>query len=246
MKQRKNGTITVIVPVYNEVATIRDIILRIRKFTVSPVQLIVVDDASTDGTQAVLRRLKKQIDVLLEHKDNQGKGAAIATAQPHVRGDVVVLQDADLEYDPAEYLKLVQPIFENKADAVYGSRFVGSEAHRVVYFWHSVANAALTMLSNSITNINLTDMETGYKVFRASLFHKFQLVEPRFGIDPELTAQMVYFGARIYEVGISYQGRTYAEGKKIGFSDGLRVLFVIIKYGFKYRFGLLKHHELKQ
>lgn len=245
MKKTSKKKISVIIPVFNEAKTILEIIRRVREQTKYSIQLIVVDDASTDGTAQLLAKNKKKIDVLLLHKLNQGKGAAIAAAQPHVRGEAVVLQDADLEYSPAEYAKLLDPIFQDQADVVYGSRFVGSEAHRVVYFWHSIANLALTTLSNAVTNINLTDMETGYKVFRASLFSQLQLTEKRFGIDPELTAQMVYFNARIFEVGISYRGRTYQEGKKIRFSDALRVLVVILKYGLLYRFGFLKHNEVK-
>ena len=193
---------------------------------------MIVDDASTDSTQEHLRRLetgKKNTLRILYHSKNQGKGAALRTGFQAATGDFVLIQDADLEYDPNDYLKLLAPLIQDKADIVYGSRFVGGESHRVLYFWHSVGNKILTLLCNMMTNLNLTDMEVGYKAFRCEVLLALELKEDRFGFEPEVTIKMSRLAKRVYEVGISYAGRTYREGKKIGWRDGFRALFVIIK-----------------
>lgn len=223
--------LSVVMPVYNEAATVRkvlEIVLAQR-----PVQeLIVVDDCSTDGTREVLSDFAKGNERvrLIRHEQNQGKGAALATGIAHVKAAVVIIQDADLEYDPTEYHHLLKPILSGKADVVFGSRFTGSGEHRVLYFWHSVGNRLLTMLSNMATNLNLSDMETCYKVFRREVLEKIRLEEKRFGFEPEITAKVSKLGVRIYEVPISYHGRTYAEGKKINWKDGVRALWCILKY----------------
>jgi glycosyltransferase involved in cell wall biosynthesis len=199
-----------------------------------PKEIVIIDDCSTDGTRAILRELEEaapNIRVILQ-KHNQGKGAALRTGFQHATGDVIVVQDADLEYDPAEYPRLIQPILENRADVVYGSRFIG-ESHRVLYFWHYVANRVLTLLSNMFTNLNLTDMETCYKVFRREVLEGVQLKSDRFGFEPEITAKIARRRAkpwRIYEVPISYSGRTYEEGKKIGLKDAFNALYCILRY----------------
>lgn len=200
--------------------------------SVPPYEVILVDDGSIDGTQNMIQSLKAENIICLTHKKNQGKGAAIRTALPHVSGDVVVIQDADLEYSPAEYDRLIEPILKNKADVVFGSRFIGNDPHRAIYFWNRLANSFLTIFSNICTNMNLTDIETGYKMFRASLIKDINIEENRFGVEPELTAKFASLNCRIYEVGISYSGRSYAEGKKIKFKDGLRALYAIVKYNF--------------
>jgi len=224
--------VSIIIPVYNERESFEELLGRVQA---SPIphekEIIVVDDYSTDGTRDVLARYEGAEGVrVFFHDKNQGKGAAIRTAQQHVTGDVVIIQDADLEYDPSEYPKLLAPIEAGKADVVYGSRFVGSEAHRVLYFWHMVANKTLTLLSNMFSNLNLTDMETCYKVFRTEVFKRIRIRENRFGFEPEVTAKVSRMGVRVYEVGISYSGRTFAEGKKITWRDGARALFYIMKY----------------
>lgn len=226
-------TLSVVMPVYNEAATIEKAIGRV---LIRPevTELIVVNDASSDGTGEVLNAIgpKEPRVKVLHHAVNQGKGAALRTGFAGVQGEVVLIQDADFEYDPSDYPKLLGPIWEGKADVVFGSRFIGSEAHRVLYFWHSVGNRFLTLLSNMCTNLNLTDMETGYKVFRREVLQKIKLEENRFGIEPEMTAKVARLGVRIYEVAVSYHGRTYAEGKKIGWRDGLRAIWCILKYRF--------------
>jgi glycosyltransferase involved in cell wall biosynthesis len=221
--------LSVVVPAFNEVATIERILRRVRRVPLA-IELIVVDDASTDGTRDVLMGLEgRVIDHLVLHERNAGKGAALRTGFAHATGDVVVVQDADMEYDPRELPLLLRPILEGKADAVYGSRFLGGP-HRVLFFWHSVGNRLLTLLSNMFTDVNLTDMETCYKMIRRELLHSLPLTADRFGIEPELTARLAQAGARIYELPISYHGRSYAEGKKIGWKDGLSALWSIWRY----------------
>ncbi len=224
--------LSVVVPVYNEARTVEEVIARVRGCGI-PCQIILVDDGSTDGTGELLERHRGESDVtLLRHATNQGKGAALKTGFMQARGDVVIVQDADLEYDPREYSKLLQPIVENQADVVFGSRFTGDN-HRVLYFWHSAGNRLITLLSNVFTNLNLSDIETCYKVFRREIIQQIapQLRETRFGIEPELTARVARIpGVRIYERPISYSGRTYAQGKKIGWRDGLRALWCILRY----------------
>ena len=223
--------LSIVIPVYNERETIRDILAAVRAAPISEKEIIVVDDFSEDGTRDLLNgELRGEIDVLVMHEKNQGKGAALRTGFKHATGDVVVVQDADLEYDPNEYPILMDPIERDRADVVFGSRFMGARAHRVVYFWHMIGNKFLTLLSNMFTNINLTDMETCYKMFRREVIQSITIEEDRFGFEPEITAKVARGGYRIYEVGISYYGRTYAEGKKIGWRDGFRAIYAICKY----------------
>ncbi len=223
-------TLSVLIPVYNEVGTIESLIDSVQAVPLET-QIIVVDDGSTDGTVDVLRRLRAREGLLvIFHDRNQGKGAALRTGLRHVTGDLVIIQDADLEYDPTEYPRLIRPILDGKADVVYGSRFVGGESHRVLYFWHALGNKVLTLTSNLFTNLNLTDMETCYKVFRREVIQDFEIRENRFGVEPEITARIAHRGYRIYEVGVSYAGRTYAEGKKISWRDGVRAIWCILKY----------------
>jgi glycosyltransferase involved in cell wall biosynthesis len=220
-------------PVYNEAATVKEVVGLV--LAQNPVQeLIIVDDCSTDGSWEVLIGLaKKEARIkLFHHEKNQGKGAALATGIAHAQAPIVLIQDADLEYDPTEFHLLLKPILAHKADVVFGSRFIGSIEHRVLYFWHSVGNKFLTMLSNMATNLNLSDMETCYKMFRHEVLQKIRIEEKRFGFEPEITAKVAKLGVRIYEVPISYHGRTYAEGKKINWRDGVRALWCILKYNF--------------
>jgi glycosyltransferase involved in cell wall biosynthesis len=222
--------LSVLVPVFNEVGTVRTLLERVRAVPLAK-EVIVVDDCSTDGTREVLAALEPGAIRLIRHEKNQGKGAALRTGFAHAAGDIVIVQDADLEYDPREYHQLVAPIIAGKADVVFGSRFMGGRPHRVLFFWHSVANGMLTLLSNMVTNLNLTDMETCYKVFRADVLRRIVIQENRFGFEPEITAKIARLGCRIYEVGIGYDGRGYEEGKKIGMRDAFRALVCIFKYG---------------
>ena len=222
--------LSVVIPAFNEQDTILAVLDRVRAVPIDK-EIIVVDDASTDATAERVRSLGEQPDVrFFRHEINQGKGAALRTGISKATGDVVIIQDADLEYDPADYHKLLKPIQDGKADVVYGSRFIGGDSHRVLYFWHSVGNKMLTLMSNAFTNLNLTDMETCYKVFRREVIQSIRIEENRFGFEPEITAKVAGMNCRIYEVGISYAGRTYAEGKKIGWKDGVRALWCILKY----------------
>ncbi len=225
--------ISVVIPVYNEVTTLQEVIEAVKKSSIPKdfeTEIIIVDDCSTDGTTELLKKINDGCIKKFFHEKNTGKGGALQTGFEHCTGDIIIIQDADLEYDPQEYFKLLKPILDDKADVVFGSRFMGGEPHRVVYFWHSIGNGFLTLLSNMFTDINLTDMETCYKVFRADILKKIKLEEPRFGIEPEMTAKIAKLKCRIYEVGISYYGRTYEEGKKIGVKDGFRAIWCIIKY----------------
>ena len=225
--------ISIIIPCYNEIQTIEQILERVKAAALpGEREIVVVDDCSTDGTRKYLRGVdgKDGVRVLL-HEHNRGKGAALRTGFVQSSGDILIIQDADLEYDPDEYGKLLRPILDNKADVVYGSRFIGSESHRVLYFWHSMGNRLLTMLSNMFTNLNLTDMEVCYKVFRRDILEQIELQEDRFGFEPEFTAKIARLNRPIYEIGISYSGRTYQEGKKINWKDGVRAVLVIFKYG---------------
>ena len=223
--------LSIIIPVYNEKNTVAKTIKRV---ATTPLdmdrEIVVVDDGSTDGTKKVIKDLEGEYLKKAFHKKNRGKGAAIRTALGHVTGDIVIIQDADLEYNPEEYPKVLKPITDGKSDVVYGSRFVGSDAHRVLYFWHMIGNKFLTLLSNMLTNLTLTDMETGYKVFRRDIISSLSLEEDGFGFEPEVTAKIAKLKCRIYEVGISYTGRTYEEGKKIGWRDGVKTIWCIIKY----------------
>jgi glycosyltransferase involved in cell wall biosynthesis len=223
--------LSIVIPCYNEAKTIRQIVDRVRAAPVPDKEIIVVDDCSRDGTRELLEReIAPLVDKIVYHEDNRGKGAALRTGFAAATGDIVLVQDADLEYDPQEYPRLIKPIADGQADVVFGSRFMGAEAHRVVYFWHMVGNKFLTLLSNMFTNLNLTDMETCYKVFRREVLRKISIKEDRFGFEPEITAKVARLDCVIYEVGISYYGRTYKEGKKIGWRDGFRAFYAIVKY----------------
>jgi glycosyltransferase involved in cell wall biosynthesis len=233
--------LSVVIPAYNEKGSIHEILRRVRAVPIRK-EIVVVDDCSADGTREILRELEQRDGDLkvVFHERNQGKGAALRTGFRHATGQIIIVQDADLEYDPAQYLQLIQPIIEDQADVVFGSRFIG-ETHRVLYFWHSLANKFLTLLSNTFTNLNLTDMEVCYKVFRREIIQGIQLKSDRFGFEPEVTAKVARFtfpardgqperSCRIYEIPVSYHGRTYREGKKIGIKDGFQALYCIIRY----------------
>lgn len=223
--------LSVVIPCYNEVNTITEIVMAVREAPYQPKEIIVVDDGSTDGTRELLLEGKVfGIDRLILLEANAGKGAALRGGIEQATGEVVVIQDADLEYDPKEYGLLIQPILTGNADVVFGSRFIGAGPHRVLYFWHRFGNGILTLLSNMFSNLNLTDMETCYKMFRREVIQSIVIEENWFGFDPEVTAKVARKNVRIYEVGISYYGRTYAEGKKINWRDGFRALYCIVKY----------------
>jgi glycosyltransferase involved in cell wall biosynthesis len=228
-----NTILSVVVPAYNEAKTIAYVLEKVLAQP-SVMEVIVVDDCSSDGTWELLQALASSNSKIraTRHSRNEGKGAALRTGISLAKAPFLIIQDADLEYDPSEYPILLQPLLENRADVVFGSRFMGSQAHRVLYFWHSVGNTALTLLSNMFTNLNLTDMETCYKAFRREIIQSIRIEENRFGFEPEITAKVARLGVRIFEVGISYYGRTYAEGKKIGWKDGVRALWVIVKFAF--------------
>jgi len=226
--------LSVVMPVYNEKATLRRVVERVLSVGLE-LELLCVDDGSSDGSRDVLAGLEKecpQMRVFLQPR-NMGKGAALRRGIQEATGDYVIIQDADLEYDPQDYGRLLGPLESGQADVVYGSRFLGAGPHRVLYFWHSVGNWFLTLVSNMITNLNMTDMETCYKVFRREVIQSIPLEENRFGFEPEVTVKIAKRNLRVYEVGISYWGRTYAEGKKIGWKDGMRALWCLIKYGIK-------------
>jgi len=233
--------LSVLMPVYNEVGTLEEAVHRVRAIRL-PKEIIIVDDASTDGSRELLRRIETEIqqarDPLNEIKAcfqpvNRGKGAAIKSGVAYVTGDVVIIQDADLEYDPQDYMKLLDPILNGQADVVYGTRFYGSSPHRVLFFWHYLGNQLLTFFSNMLTNINLSDMEVGYKVFKSEILKSINIESKRFGFEPEITVKVAKRGCRIYEVPISYHGRTYAQGKKITWKDGLAAFYTLIRFRLK-------------
>jgi glycosyltransferase involved in cell wall biosynthesis len=223
-----NMKLSVIIPVYNEAGTILEVVKRVQE-TPYDKEIIVVDDCSTDGTVEILKRIEGDGMIVLFHKFNQGKGASVRTAMTRVTGDYVIIQDADLEYNPSEYPRLLAPLLEGKADVVYGSRFLGGP-HRVLFFWHALGNRIITILSNILTDLNLSDMETGYKAFRSEMLKKIEIKSNRFGFEPEITAKVAKMGCRIYEIPISYWGRDYTEGKKISWKDGLAAIYWIVRY----------------
>jgi glycosyltransferase involved in cell wall biosynthesis len=228
--------LSVIIPCYNEKEHLQKLISLVKWSPVGHKEIILVDDGSTDATTELIRSdLASKVDKVIYHPKNLGKGASIQSALKHVTGDMVIIQDADLEYDPDEYPKLMAPIIDGKADVVYGSRFLGGGPHRVHLFWHYVGNKLLTLLSNMFTNLNLTDMETCYKLFRTEIIKGIDLKEKGFGIEPEITAKIARTRCRVYEIGISYYGRSYEEGKKINWRDGLKAIFIIFKYGISIR-----------
>ena len=224
--------LSIVIPCYNEKDHLPELISRVKSSPVPDKEIILVDDCSTDGTRELIKtRIETTVDRVIYQPINRGKGAAIRSGLDCVTGDIVIIQDADLEYDPMEYLKLMTPIVERKADVVYGSRFMGGDPHRVHLFWHYVGNRILTLLSNMFTNLNLTDMETCYKLFRTDVIKGMTIQQDRFGIEPEITAKVAWTKCRVYEVGISYYGRSYGEGKKIGWKDGVKAVYVILRYG---------------
>ena len=228
--------VSIVIPCYNEKDTIEKIVEAVHTAPLENKEIIVVDDCSDDGTQTLLReKVAPMVDRIIHHPVNQGKGAALRSGFAAATGDLILVQDADLEYSPDDYPLLLEPLMSGKADAVFGSRFMGGRPHRVLFFWHMVGNRFLTLLSNMFTNLNLTDVETGYKAFKASVIKSIELEEDRFGVEPEIIAKLAQKGCRIYEVGISYSGRTYMEGKKINWKDGIRAIYAIVKYNVKRR-----------
>jgi glycosyltransferase involved in cell wall biosynthesis len=227
-------TVSIVIPCYNEVATLERLIDAVFDSPIGEREVILIDDASTDGTVELIRtKIESRVSRVIYHERNRGKGAALRSGFAAATGDVVLVQDADLEYDPRDYPKLLAPIEEGRADVVFGSRFVGGESHRVFFFWHSVVNRALTLLSNMLTDLNLTDMEVCYKAFRREVLQQIVIEEDRFGFEPEITAKVSRLKCRIYEVGVSYAGRTYSEGKKISWRDGVRAVWCILKYNLR-------------
>ena len=223
--------VSIVIPCYNEKNTIEKIVEAVRSAPIENKEIIVVDDCSGDGTRTVLEEMVSQtVDRIIYHPVNRGKGAALRSGFAAAAGDVILVQDADLEYNPEEYPLLLEPIMSGKADAVFGSRFMGGRPHRVLFFWHMVGNRLLTLFSNIFTNLNLTDIEAGYKAFKASVIKSIQIEEDSFAVEPEIVAKLARTGCRIYEVGISYSGRTYAEGKKINWKDGVSAIYAILKY----------------
>ena len=224
--------LTIVMPCFNEFSTITEILSRVEACSYHPKEIIVIDDCSTDGTREILqKRPARDTELVIFHDKNQGKGAALRAGIAAATGDIIIIQDTDLEYDPNDIPRMINPILAGRADIVYGSRFIGGAEHRVLYFWHRLGNGLLTLLSNMLTDLNVTDMETCYKAFRAEIIKKIDLEETRFGFDPEITAKIAKLpNIRIYEIGISYFGRSYSEGKKITWKDGIRALYCIIKY----------------
>jgi glycosyltransferase involved in cell wall biosynthesis len=226
--------VSIVIPCYNEKATIEKIVGAVCSAPIESREIIVVDDGSRDGTQALLKeKVSKLVDQVIYHPVNRGKGAALRSGFAVATGDIVLVQDADLEYSPEDYPALLEPLMSNKADVVFGSRFMGGRPHRVLFFWHMIANKCLTLLSNMITNLNLTDAQTGYKAFKAPILRSIRIEEDGFGVESELVAKMAKLRCRVFEVGISYYGRTYEEGKKINWRDGFRALYAIVKYGLR-------------
>ena len=223
--------VSIVIPCYNEKPTIEKIVEAVRSAAISSREIIIVDDFSQDGTRAVLEeKVSQMVDRIIYHQVNRGKGAALRSGFAAATGEIILVQDADLEYSPEDYPALLEPLMSDKADVVFGSRFMGGRPHRVLFFWHMAGNKFLTLLSNMFTNLNLTDMQTGYKAFKAPLIKSIQIEEDSFSVEPEIVAKVAKLGCRIFEVGISYYGRTYEEGKKIGWRDGFRALHAIIKY----------------
>lgn len=231
MKKVDNVLISIVIPCFNERDFIQEIVNRVKNVSIPNKEIIVIDDCSTDGTREIIRdEIEREVTRVVYHEKNMGKGAALRSGFRVTKGDIVIIQDADLEYDPNEYTKSIKLILEDKADVVYGSRFAASEGHRVLYFWHTGGNKFLTLFSNIFTDLNLTDMMTGHKVFKKDIIDKITIRENSFGFEPEITAKIAKLRCRIYEVGISYSGRTYAEGKKIGWRDGIKALWCVVKY----------------